>query len=119
MCAALDETLAAAGWVGVVERVETVLGGDSGVLSVEVAEDVTVGTWNNAFSDAGDDTLIEPGSELWSQVADLDAGDQVLFTGNFVDGDDCISESSLMDVNGVETPAFGFKFRSVAPYTER
>jgi hypothetical protein len=117
MCAALGKSLAATDWVGTVDSVETVLGGDSGVLSLRVAEDVSVGTWNNGFSDVGDDTLIAPDSELWDQVANLEEGDQVQFSGTFLqDDDDCIKESSVMDVNGVETPAFIFRFSSATPY---
>lgn len=113
MCAALSADLAVTGWTGVVEDVSTTLGGDGGVLAIEIAQDVAVQTWNNGASDIGEGTLIQPESPLWDSIIDLQEGDEVIFSGRFVPGKDCIKESSLLDENGLRTPDFIFKFKSV------
>jgi hypothetical protein len=115
MCAALPEDLRVHDWLGEVEAVETTSGGDGGVLSITVAKDVLVQTWNNGLSDIGDDTLIDPDTSLYTALATLHEGDQVTFSGSFLaDDDGCVSESSLFDTNGVRTPSFMMKFESVS-----
>lgn len=101
-------------WVGVVEEVSTTLGGDSGVLTLEVAEDVAIGTWNNGVSDIGDGTLVEVDSEVWNAMIDFDEGDEIYFSGTLTkDPKNCVRESSLMDENGMLTPTFIMKFSAV------
>lgn len=115
LCAALPDSLKATDWVGVVDDVETTLGGDSGVLDIKLANGINVTTWNNAASDLGDDTLISPDSALYDQLDDLDRGDAITFSGQFIDGgEDCIREQSLFDVNGMRTPAFVMKFSDLS-----
>lgn len=115
ICQLLPESLKITDWIGEVADVETTLGGDSGILDIEIANDINVTTWNNGFSDAGDGTLIDPDSDVYAALGDLEEGDEVTFSGAFVDaGDDCISEQSVFDTNGMKTPAFVFKFSEVS-----
>ena len=116
-CALLGHSLAAKNWAGTVEDVSTTLGGDSGVLSIDLGNDVAVQTWNNGMSDVGSHTLIEPNSDLFGSLADLNEGDEVTFSGHFIgeSGGDCVEEQSLMDENSLATPDFSFKFSSVTP----
>ena len=111
MCEALGDDLTVSNWVGEVDTIETTVGGDGGVLDLLVAADVKVGTWNNGLSDIGTGSIIDPDSRLWTQIIDLEEGDKLYFSGRFDgDADDCITESSLMDENGMLTPSFIFKF---------
>lgn len=113
MCDALGGDLTVTNWVGEVETIKTTTGGDGGVLDLVVAEDVKVGTWNNGLSDLGTGSIIDPDSDLWTQIIDLEEGDKVYFSGRFDGDDECITESSVMDENGMLTPSFIFKFTSV------
>lgn len=116
LCAAVPENLTVENWVGEVSSIETTLGGDAGVVELTVARDVQVGTWNNALSDLLSDTLIEPESRMWDSVIDLDPGDRVYFSGRFDrDRRDCITESSVIDENGMLTPSFIIAFTDIGP----
>lgn len=117
MCAALGHSMEVTDWYGTVADVATTMGGDSGSLEVEMADDIRVGTWNNSFSDAlsGDGTLIAADSPLYRQVAALEEGDMVRFSGSFTaDKERCVDEQSITDVGGVESPTFTFAFTEVA-----
>jgi hypothetical protein len=101
-------------WTGTVDDVSTTLGGDSGVLTVSLTDDIKVGTWNNGLSDFEDHTLIDVDSPLYDKLADLSNGDDVTFSGKFVrDADSGIGEQSMMDISGMTTPTFTFKFTSI------
>ena len=114
LCAALPDDLEVSDWFGAVEEVETTMGGDGGVLTLALGDDISVGTWNNGLSDVGSGTLIDPNSDAYGELADLEEDDVVKFSGGFVsDGDNCLEEQSLMDSNGVETPTFSFKFSAI------
>jgi hypothetical protein len=114
VCALLGSALAVKDWHGTVESVETELGGDAGVLAVTLTDDIAVQTWNNGISDIGAGTLINPNSKVYAQLAQLEEGDDVTFSGRFVrDGANCVEEQSLMDVNGMLTPDFSFRFSAI------
>ena len=101
-------------WTGTVDDVSTTLGGDSAVLTLSLTDDIKVGTWNNGLSDFEDHTLIDVDSPLYDKLADLSNGDDVTFSGKFVrDPDSGIGEQSLMDISGMTTPTFTFKFTSL------
>jgi len=102
-------------WNGTIDDVSTTLGGDSGVISIKLDDDIKVSTWNNGLSDISDHTLIKEDSPLYASLADLEEGDKVEFSGKFIrDAEDGIDEQSLMDINGVTSPEFTFRFKSVA-----
>lgn len=115
ICALLGPSLEVRDWSGTVEVVETELGGDKGVLSIDVGDGVAIGTWNNSLSDIGSNTLISTESKLFAVLANVSEGDDVTFSGRFIkeSGGDCVEEQSLMDVNGMATPDFSFRFVSV------
>jgi hypothetical protein len=109
----LMPALRATNWVGEVEDASTELGGDSGVLALQIADDIAVQTWNNSASDIGSNTLINPNSSLYEKLGNLSEGDKVTFSGRFVRAPGCLEEQSLVDENGVLTPDFSFKFSSI------
>jgi hypothetical protein len=114
LCLLLPRTLRVNGWTGTIEDVSTELGGDKGVLSIDLGHGIAVETWNNSFSDAGSGTMIATNSRVYRALAKVSDGDRVKFSGNFIrDGSNCLEEQSLMDVNGMKTPDFSFKFSSV------
>lgn len=101
------------GWQGKVTKVDSNSDG-KGVLSIELAPNVSVKTWNNALSDISYDTLIDPRSSLFEKASQLSEGDQVKFSGSFFRGDgSCIKESSMSLRGGLEEPEFIFKFTDV------
>lgn len=100
-------------WIGTVKKVDSNSDG-KGVLEVEIAKDVTLKTWNNAFSDSSFDTLIDPRSKLFADASSLSVGDGVKFSGSFFKGRDaCIKESSMSLRGGLEEPDFIFKFTQI------
>ena len=58
-------------------------GEGKGVVSIEIAEDVHVATWNNAFSDDEDHTLIEAG-QLFDKFLEHEEDDVVTFSGKLI-----------------------------------
>lgn len=102
------------GWVGEVSELDA-NGEGKGILEIELADDVHVGTWNNFLSDIGDETLIEPGP-LFDKIIALEEGQQVRFSGQLVDemgGDPCINDSRMTLYGKVSDPAFIFRFSDV------
>ena len=100
-------------WFGRVVKIGSNSDG-KGVLSIEVASDVTICTWNNALSDIGDKTLIEPGSDLFNTAAALRKGQKVKFSGSFISDDETgFSEQSLSLDGKIKDPEFTFKFSSI------
>lgn len=100
-------------WIGYVERVGA--NGDGyGVLEIEISDDLILKTWNNAFSDIGDGTLIEPSSSLFDTILPLQGGELVRFSGQFMDGSNhCLKDSRLSDYGRANDPDFIFKFRAL------
>lgn len=115
ICALLP-TRTVAGWTGKVTGIDA-NGEGKGIVSVDVAEDVEIGTWNNFLSDAGDETLIEASSPVFQSVLTLTEGQVVRFSGTFAEGsgDGCIREASLTLSGGLETPGFKFRFSEIGP----
>jgi hypothetical protein len=102
-----------AGWTGVVETLDA-NGEGKGVVAIDIAEDVQVKTWNNAFSDIMDETLIDPSSPLFDQALSLSEGQVVKFSGTFLpDDENCIREASITLGGTLQTPAFIFRFTSI------
>lgn len=96
-------------------ELDTTLGGDSSVITIEMADDIEVSTWNNALSDLMSDTLIDESSDLYASMTSLSEGDDVVFSGKFVkDSYDCLLESSITDRGGMETPTFIMRFKELA-----
>jgi hypothetical protein len=104
-----------ANWVGTIETLSSNSDG-LGVLSVQIAEGVSIKTWNNALSDTDYHTLIDPGSSVFKVAVTLKEGQHVTFGGQFFsDRTDCIKESSLTLNGSLTKPEFIFSFSNVAP----
>ncbi len=105
-------------WVGKITKIDANSDG-KGVVSIEIAKDVYLKTWNNAISDFSNQTLIEPGSTLFNLVSNLKRGAMVKFSGQFFDGisGECIQESSLTLDGKIIEPEFIFKFSSILPHS--
>lgn len=110
-------SLAVSDWVGTVKTVDSNSDG-KGVLAIEIAPDVLVKTWNNDLSDIGSNTLIEPGTAVFTAASAMKSGQLVSFSGNFLSGvsGDCVSESSLTLDGKLQSPEFVFRFASVSSY---
>ncbi len=112
ICRVLQDK-SASGWVGTISQLSS-NGDGKGVLSIEVAPDVHVSTWNNALSDIGSQTLIDPGSSLFKDLASMKRGDVVRFSGRFGSSDvDCVREHSVTLAGSMTDPSFIMRFSSV------
>lgn len=106
---------AVSNWSGKITELDS--NGDGfGIVTIEVAKDVEVTTWNNAFSDAVDETLIKPG-KLLNDLAEREKGDVVRFSGQFVEelgGDPCVNDSRMTKHGKVNDPQFIFRFSQLS-----
>lgn len=103
------------GWSGVVEDFGATSEGYA-YLTIAVGPDITLETWNNGFSDAFDNTLIERGTTLYDTLLSLKKGQVVTFSGTFVKGDGaCLDTKNLTEFFAMYSPEFVFKFSSLKP----
>jgi hypothetical protein len=95
-------------WVGTVTTLDS-NGDGNGILSVQLQGDIAVGTWNNAFSDAGDNTLIKS-DKLMDRLADMDEGQTVKFSGTFIRSPDggCTYPKGLTKIGKLLEPEYVF-----------
>ena len=101
-----------AGWTGTVTTLDS-NGDGHGIVTIEIAPDTELGTWNNAFSDIMDDTLVKPGP-LLNKLLDLEEGQNVRFSGSFRGtGGTCVNDSRLTQAGSVEDPSFIFRFADI------
>lgn len=102
-------------WTGRIAKIDANSDG-KGVLEVEIAKDIYLKTWNNAISDIGSDTLLEPGSPIFKSASAMAKGQAVHISGYFLSGgtEDCLKESSLTLSGKLRDPAFIFRFDSIA-----
>lgn len=102
-------------WVGVLEDVSANNEGKA-VVSVQISDDIHVKTWNNAFSDLADNTLIPESSPVYDALLAMEPGQKVVFSGSFVSKDGgTVYPTNITDVFSAATPEFLFKFSAVAP----
>lgn len=100
-------------WVGVIKEVGA-NGEGKAYVQVEIADGVLMKTWNNAFSDISDDTLIPESSPMFDVLLDAKSGDRVTFSGTIAaDSDATIRTSNLTETFSVMTPEFIVKFSSI------
>jgi hypothetical protein len=101
-----------AGWTGTVTTLDS-NGDGHGIVTIEIAPDTELGTWNNAFSDIMDDTLVKPGP-LLNKLLELEEGDNVRFSGTFRgSAGTCVNDSRLTQAGSVEDPSFIFRFADI------
>jgi hypothetical protein len=113
---ALNEALPAltvAGWQGRITALGTT-GDGKAYVSIEIGPKLEVKTWNNALSDAGDQTLIPQGTPLYDALSHRAKGDAVEFSGTLLrSGPDFIKETSLTEAGSMEAPEFLIKLSAV------
>ncbi len=88
-------------------------GEGKGVVSIEIAEDVHVATWNNAFSDYEDHTLIEAG-QLFDKFLEHEEDDVVTFSGKLIGNGSCVNDKRLSLKGKLDDPEFVFRFSDVS-----
>jgi len=95
------------GWYGTIDSMGTNGDGDAYITIRPLVNDISLGTWNNSFSDISSNSLIKSGSPLFDAVSDLKEGDVVMFSGS-------IGQLKNMTENGKMTdPDFLFKFSKI------
>ena len=113
---ALCENLASPhvdGWLGEISTLSSNSEG-KGVLEIKLDTDLHVQTWNNAVSDIGSGTLIEPQSDLFKKLSGLSVGQTIKFAGDFISDDtDCVREASLTQAGSMTDPSFIMRFTGI------
>ena len=100
-------------WIGTINNIDSNSDG-KGVLSIRLAKDIFVQTWNNALSDFSTNTLLEPNSNVFNAASEMTRGDKVMFSGNFLrEKTHCIEEQSITLGGKVSEPEFTFKFSNI------
>ncbi|OTA15323.1 hypothetical protein Xvie_02820 [Xenorhabdus vietnamensis] len=102
-------------WVGKIKELDTNSDGKA-ILSVQIASNITIQTWNNELSDIGNNTLIEKGTSVYKSLFPLKVGQKIEFSGSFFPSpEDSFKETSLTSDGSMKEPEFLFKFLSVKP----
>lgn len=100
-------------WIGTVRSVDA-NGEGKAVVVLEIEEDIEIATWNNAFSDISDDTLIEQGTPLYDAALGLAPDDAVQFSGTLKSGsegnDACYFTSNLTETMSIDSPDYIISF---------
>ncbi|MDN5688219.1 MAG: NINE protein [Brachybacterium sp.] len=112
MCESIPDG-AVENWVGTVVTVDA-NGEGKAVVTLSIEEDIEIGTWNNAFSDVSDNTLIEQGTPLYDSALALAPGDTVEFSGTLKSGsegnDECYYASNMTEVMSIDSPDYILTF---------
>lgn len=113
LCATLGDGTAT-DWTGKITSIGA-NGEGKAYVEIEIADDVTIKTWNNAFSDAVDQTLIDPSAPFFNGLVAMNEGQTVKFTAAMVPGDgSCLSKANLTETFYGLSPEFVAKFSNVA-----
>lgn len=102
-------------WIGKIKDISTNLDG-KGILAVEIDKNIRIETWNNAFSDIFNNTLIEIDTSVYDQLIDLEINQVILFDGNFFPNDECIESQNLLTNSKIMKPSYTFKFSNLEPF---
>ena len=112
ICAALHNGQAS-DWIGTISELTT-NGEGYAVVKIEIAQGISVATYNNSFSDSESHTLIVPDTPLYKTLLGLKPEMKVRFSGSFFnDRSDCVREKSLTMTGSMTDPEFLFRFTSV------
>lgn len=93
-------------WYGVLKSMGTNSDGKA-YVEIEIGKDVTVKTWNNAFSDSSDKTLIPQKSFIYQKLSDMKEGNVVKFSGRLK------RFSNLTEAGKMESPDILFLFSDI------
>lgn len=101
------------GWYGVLQDMGT-NGDGKAYVTVSLSPNLlSVSTWNNAFSDSKDKTLIPQSSPLYSKLAAMKKGNIVKFSGKLRRANNMTEEGRMI------TPNFIFSFTDIEKVGER
>lgn len=116
--AALGHSRTIHGWVGKLAGMRTNSDGKA-IIEIRLeGTNIKIMTWHSALSDLNNNTLITQENPLYSVIAGMDKGQQVLFSGSFIpsDGSDYVKECSLSEAGSMSDPEFVFRFESIEAY---
>jgi RNA polymerase subunit RPABC4/transcription elongation factor Spt4 len=100
-------------WVGTLGRLGTNSEGKAHI-TIKLNNHLTISTWNNAFSDFSDNTLIQMDSDLYKTLYNMRNGQKVRFSGFFIQSsDDYFREKSLTIRGTMKTPDFLMRFSDI------
>jgi hypothetical protein len=100
-------------WVGVITEVGA-NGEGKAYVEIELADNVRVKTWNNAFSDLSDNTLIPTSASFFDRLVALTEDTKVVWSGKFLSDDDsCLKKANLTDVFYGIDPQFVVRFSDI------
>jgi hypothetical protein len=94
-------------WTGVLTELGTNGDGNAYVTISLSPNLVTVSTWNNSFSDAGDNTLIKQATPIFQRLAQMKEGNVVHFSGKLQ------RVKNMTEEGKMTTPDFLFKFTNI------
>lgn len=107
-------------WSGTITTLDT-NGDGMGVVAIRLTPQLHVTTWNNALSDIGSDTLMDPDSAVFRKFAALAEGAPVLFSGRLLrdpQAPDCFREASISMSGAMRDPEFIIRFSDVRTYED-
>jgi len=100
-------------WTGKIKNVGA-NGEGKAYVDIEIADRIRVQTWNNAFSDIGDNTLISTSSAFFDDLVAMKEGDLVTFSATFLRGSNsCLKKGNLTDIFYGISPEFIVRFSDV------
>ncbi|OAE47860.1 zinc ribbon domain-containing protein [Agrobacterium tumefaciens] len=101
-------------WVGTLRKLET-NGDGKAVITVRIAPNIDLLTWNNSLSDSFHGTLIDKDTQLYSVLTNMAVGDRVRVSGNFFPSDaDGVFENSMTIRGAMTAPEFIFRFTEIS-----
>lgn len=111
----LGPGLQADNWTGTLHSMDTQTDGDAFiVIRPKGGDGWNIQTWNNALSDISYNTVIKSGTAMHANLADMELGDEVIFSGSFFPSEtDGVNESSVTEAGSMTSPEFIFKFTSI------
>jgi hypothetical protein len=100
-------------WVGVITNVGA-NGEGKAYVEIELADDVRVKTWNNAFSDLNDNTLISTSASFFDRLVALTEDTKVIWSAKFLSSSDsCLKKANFTDVFYGIDPQFVVRFSDI------
>jgi hypothetical protein len=112
ICAVLKSPRVEA-WVGTIDTLSTIGAGD-GVLTVKIANKISLGTWKNPGADKSHNTIIRSKSSLYQDLLRMKSGDTVRIYGQLFPRDvDCYWEINSTLEKSLEEPEWVMRFSRV------
>lgn len=112
LCAVLDGRTAT-NWTGKITKVGA-NGEGKAHVEIELADDIRVMTWNNAFSDINDNTLISPNASFFDDLVAMPEDTTVTWSGRFLAGNNfCLKKANLTNLFYGKDPQFIVRFTDI------